>query len=110
MLKVENQKHLDDVVAFADRVGLREQLEDKLRYLDQYAEHGDRGKTRCRLFSDHAPQSFGFVLEMRGDDGEYAPWFVGGLIFHGPHDNGGDGSHPTLAVCVTPTLGWQIHT
>ena len=37
-------------------------------------------------------------------------WFVGGLIFHGSHDNGGDGSFPTLAVSIEPTTGWQIHT
>ena len=110
MLEINNQQHFDEVCAFADRVGLRDQLDEKLRYLDEYAEHGDRGKTRCQLNSDFAPYSWGFVLERRADDGEYHHWFTGGLIFHGPHDAGGSGSYPTLAVTLSPITGWSIHT
>jgi hypothetical protein len=34
----------------------------------------------------------------------------GGLIYHGKHDNGGDGGSPTFSVCLEPTNGWSIHT
>ncbi len=96
--------------AFADRVGLRDDLEQQLRYLDEYAEHGDRGRTCCRLYRDGAPYSFGFVMTVRREGGVYRTWFNGGLLFHGPHDRGGDGGAPTFAVCLSPTTGWAIHT
>jgi hypothetical protein len=95
---------------FAERIGLRENLERQLRYLDEYAEHGDRGKTRCALYPDGAPYSFGFTMKMRTKDGAYRTWFNGGMLFHGPHDGGGDGGGPTYAVCLQPTIGWTIHT
>lgn len=34
----------------------------------------------------------------------------GGIIFHGRHDNGGDGSAPTFSVNLTPTDGYLVHT
>lgn len=37
-------------------------------------------------------------------------WFNGGLIFHGPHDGGGNGGAPTFSVSLTPQDGWSIHT
>lgn len=110
MLHVENKAHYEAVLAFADKVELRGELDEQLRFLDVYAEHGNRGVTRCRLGKDFGAHSFSFVMERRGADGEYHQWFLGALIFHGPHDNGGDGSYPTLAVCIEPTVGWSIHT
>ena len=53
-----------------------------------------------RLFKDFAPYSFEFS----------AGGLYGGLIFHGSHDGGGNGSAPTFSVCLTPTDGWSIHT
>lgn len=41
-------------------------------------------------------------------DGEFRG--NGGIIFHGRHDNGGDGGAPTFSVCMEPTNGWSIHT
>ena len=35
---------------------------------------------------------------------------VGGLIYHGPQDRGGDGGMPTYSVSIEPTVGWSIHT
>jgi len=34
----------------------------------------------------------------------------GGIIFHGRHDNGGDGGAPTFSVNVSPVDGYAIHT
>lgn len=112
MLEIQNQAHFEEVLAFADKIGLRKQLDEKLTYLDTYAEHGDRGKSRCTLSKDWAPYSFSFVIQVRGErpGSQYATWFVGGLIYHGPHDGHGSGSYPTLAVTLEPTHGWQVHT
>lgn len=94
---------------------LRKNLACKLEYLNTYACRGDgqeidRKRTRCRLFEDFAPLSFVFVMEIRQDDGKYERWFNGGLIFHGPHDGGGDGGAPTFSVNLSPSTGWSVHT
>lgn len=59
------------------------------------------------LFTDFAPHSFYFV---RVDKETQKMISNGGIIFHGKHDNGGDGSAPTFSVSLTPCNGWQIHT
>lgn len=41
---------------------------------------------------------------------EWKRWMNGALIYHGPHDNGGDGGAPTFSVNLVPTNGWSIHT
>jgi len=122
MIDVQDQKHFEDVVAFAKRVGLYEPTDDcrnqnqflknRLDYLATYGgklEDGT-GKTRARLFRDFAPHSFGFVIEAKNRTGEWTTWFNGGLLFHGPHDGNGSGAAPTLAVTMEPTVGWSIHT
>jgi len=53
-----------------------------------------------RLGDDFAPLSFTF--ELNG--------ISGGIIFHGQHDNGGDGGAPTFSVNLTRTTGWLMHT
>lgn len=110
MISETVQEYFDKVKKFAKESGLEEQLQEKLDFLDNYAEHGDRGKTRCWLAKDFAPHSFYFEMEKRNEDGEYERWFNGGLILHGPHDGGGSGSFPTLSVTVQPMHGWEIHT
>jgi len=107
MLEIQNQEHFDAVKAFAESTGRMAQLQSKLDYLDNY---GGEGKTKCLLGYDWAPYSFAFTMMRLMPNGEYERWFNGGLIFHGAHDNGGDGSYPTLSVCLTPTDGWSIHT
>jgi len=59
--------------------------------------------TRLRiteLWLDFAPLSFTW----KGSG------MVGGLIFHGPHDRGGDGGEPTFSVNLSGAYGWSIHT
>jgi hypothetical protein len=102
-LKIENEEHLASVRTFADKIGLRDQLEEQLKYLDGFG--GDRDRSRCRLFKDFAPYSFEFLIERRSPEGEYHRWINGGLIF-----NAGDGSFPTLSVSLSPTTGWSVHT
>ena len=122
MLDVQDQKHFDDVVAFARQIGLYEPdgerrdhnqyLKNRLDYLAHYAGKTEDGtdKTRARLFRDSAPYSFGFVIESRNQNGEWVVWFNGGLLFHGAHDENGSGAAPTFAVTLEPTVGWSIHT
>jgi len=59
------------------------------------------------LYSDFAPQSLYFVKKRNG---EYCS--NGGMIFHGHHDGGGNGSAPTFSVCLDPSTKsqWRIHT
>ena len=101
------QQQLADARVHADAVGLRDDLEMRLAYLDRYAEPKT---TRCVLFPDAAPFSFRFVMERELGNGSWMAWFEGGLLYHGAHDRYGAGAAPTLAVTLQPTLGWQIHT
>jgi hypothetical protein len=113
MLVIEDQKHFDEVVAFAKSNNMFDvdapgALKPRLDYLEAYG--GDPNTVRTRLFKDWAPHSFGFVIEKRTADGEWKHWFTGGLLFHGAHDGNGSGRAPTYAVTLTPTTGWSIHT
>jgi len=116
LITEEIQEYFDKVKAFAKSVGKEDQLREKLDYLDSYAcgQPGEEGydpeATKCFLGKDFAPQSFAFCVQKRDKNGEYQYWFQGGLIFHGAHDGGGDGSGPTFSVCLSPTDGWSIHT
>ncbi len=66
-----------------------------------------REGTEVWIGHDFAPRSFSFaVLDVCSDRSV----FNGGMIFHGSHDNGGDGSAPTYSVCITPSNGWRLHT
>ncbi len=106
MIVDKTNGYLDEVKEFSKKIKKEEQLQRELDYLDNYAEHST---TRCQLHRDFAPYSLSFVMEIL-KDGEYKYWFNGGLIFHGSHDNGGDGGFPTLSVCLSPCDGWSIHT
>ena len=111
MLKIDDDKYFEKVKEFAEKNGLLKQLEERLKYLDTYAEHNERGKTKCLLFKDFAPYSFQFVIQKKDKNDNYKYWFNGGLIFHGFHDNSGDGSFPTLTVNLSSQKnGWSIHT
>lgn len=87
MLEVQNQKHFDDVKAFADRMIKSIQLQEKLDYLDTYADPENKGLTKCILGYDFAPYSFAFSMLKRDDEGAYKFWFNGGLIFDSSLNN-----------------------
>ena len=73
MLVIESQKYFDEVVDFAKKNDLYERVEfngalkNRLDYLESYG--GDKTKSRTRLFRDHAPYSFGFLLEEKDENG-----------------------------------------
>jgi len=105
MLNVRNVEYFEKVVSWAKENGLYDELKQKLDYLANYG--GTPDYTECHLYKDFAPQSFGFDLLRHGKH-----WMSGGLIFHGPHDNGGDGGMPTLSSSLDPDTRphWQVHT
>ncbi len=119
MLLIENKAYYDEVVAFAKNAGLyddpgnkNEALANRLAYLESYGGKDKNGedRSRVRLYKDAAPYSFGFIIQQKNAEGEWAYLFEGGLLFHGSHDGNGNGSAPTFAVSLTPCVGWAIHT
>lgn len=106
MLIDKTNGKLDQVKEFAAKIDMSTQLQEQLDYLANYSAR----ETRCLLFTDFAPHSFQFTMEVKNGEGEWEHWFFGGLIFHGPHDGHGSGSAPTYSVTLTPTTGWSVHT
>ncbi len=113
MLVVHEQarSRFEAAKAHARRIGLRTQFARQLNYLRTYAEHDitSTPRTRVTLHTDFAPHSFSIIWERRDSDGKWKYWFNGGLIFHGPHDNGSGGA-PTFCVNLQPHHGWSVHT
>lgn len=87
---------LEAARAFADKVGLRAQLECQLTYLDRYAAPRI---TRCVLSPHSAPYSFSYEMQRETRRDEWSSWFSGTLIYNGPRD-GFDAK----------TMGWTIRT
>lgn len=100
------KEYLEFVRAFSNKIGLNENFESKLNYLDNYF---DREKTVCQLYKDFAPYSFYFIMHRKTDNG-LRQWFNGGMIFHGQHDGYGSGQAPAYSVTLEKTNGWSIHT
>ena len=102
MIIDKTQGGLDNVRRFADSIGKRDNLESCISRLD----YGNDDYT-VEIFNDFAPKSFYFIRKRKE---QFAG--NGGVIFHGPHDNGGDGSAPTFSVSFNPDNepGWSVHT
>lgn len=101
-LIVNCPEHLQAVRDFADRTNQRQQFESCLSELTRYLPDD----WTVELYTDFAPYSFFWT--------EFSPTrqrgLIGGLIYHGQHDGGGNGGAPTFSVNLTPTNGWCIHT
>jgi len=76
--------------------------EDEKAYKEWYAKKREWAiqNPKAVLHMDFAPLSFCWS----------GGGMTGGLIFHGPHDNGGDGGAPTFSVNLSNTYGWSLHT
>ena len=68
--------------------------------------YGSENRT-VNISNDFCPLSFNFWFLEQPDN---RCSLNGGIIFHGKHDNGGDGSAPTFSVCLTTVDGWALHT
>ena len=102
-LIVNCPEHLASVREFADRTSQRTQFESHLS--DLYRFISAEGYTVI-LYEDFAPMSF--YWEEIAPNGKRS--MNGGLIYHGPHDGGGNGGAPTFSVSLEPGQGWAIHT
>jgi len=117
-LEIRNQEYFDEVETFAKKVDKLESFHhalSKLCYGDRTDEEltiwGKPATARVHLGVDFAPHSFFFSVEAKYEgEEEWTSQYVGGMIFHRPHDNGGDGGSPTFSVTMSPTDGWSIHT
>ena len=94
----------DDAIAFA----IRTKQAGALRKALSLCELPNRSLT---LYRDSAPYSFGFTLYACGESGsihEVKRLFSGGIIYHGPLENG---TYPeTFSVTLSNQEGWQVHT
>lgn len=94
---------LEQIREFATRNNLIAEFEYVFNRFTRFSDNG----YRVDLFSDMAPHSLYFELYR---EGEFS--MNGGMIFHGPHDGGGNGSAPTFSVSINPESKphWSIHT
>lgn len=107
-------RHFNEVVAFANKMGLLGQLIGQLHYLDTYSHHPQTPErtTRCELMQDFAPHSFRFIMyrrEMTPEGLKEEFWFNGGLIYQGPESPSG-GAFPSLSVSLADGVGWFVNT
>jgi len=73
--------HYNSVLQFAEFIGKKEDLLERLDYLANYACHDNPNKTQCVLVKDFSPNSFYFNMRRLDEDNVYQFWFNGGLIF-----------------------------
>ena len=102
---------LQKVREFAKKTGQSEQFEEALKRLTYREENENVGnggrKSEVELYPDFAPYSFFWVWREIESKRQI---MCGGLIYHGKHDNGGDGGAPTFSVSLEPSKRWCIHT
>jgi hypothetical protein len=104
---------LEKTRQFARETGQLEQFEEVLKRLtnreksENVGNGMDADSSVVELYPDIAPYSFFWVWRNTKTGNTI---MNGGLIYHGKHDNGGDGGSPTFSVCLEPTNGWSIHT
>jgi hypothetical protein len=98
------EKRLQECIAFVNEK--RPDLEDNLK--KEFTKEHWKNK-RCYIYTDFAPLSFYFDIRFYNGTG-WLRDYNGGIIFHGKHDGGGNGSAPTYSVNITPVDGWATHT
>ena len=94
---------LDKIKAFAREKHLVREFVSTFIRFKRYTKRG----YEVFLYPDWAPMSLAFQLKYNGKND-----MNGGFIFHGVHDNGGDGGFPTFSVELNPDTKshWSIHT
>jgi hypothetical protein len=95
---------LNEIIEFADNNKLTLELYTTLSRFYRHLANG----YNVELYPDFAPMSMTFAI--KNDDGTVS--LNGGFIFHGNHDNGGDGGAPTFSVSLDNDSKprWSIHT
>lgn len=112
----QSNGRLEEILAFADKNGLWNDFIEVLERLCWNRPNEIVGF----VYADFAPLSLTFgryridsdwpIHETNSIEKSYCG--NGGIIYHGPHDNGGDGSAPTFSVSLNPDSNphWSIHT
>ena len=90
--------YMRKVLKFAKDTGQYDDIARKLYSLRTWSRD-------VQVYTDFAPMSFFWQAMSNGK-----AWIIGGLIYHGKHDGGGNGGPPTFSVNLTPLYGWAIHT
>lgn len=117
MLDVKCLEHLEEVKKFAESIGLADQLQKQLDFLDKYGHDPNdtspqrRLENRCVLKKDFAPHSFDFAIYRPDAEnpGQERLWLNGGLIYQGP-DSPANGGAPSFTVSLAEGVGWFLHT
>ena len=104
MIEIKCLEELAKVTEFALNNNCLESLYAGLRRLAKYGEDG----FTCILYSDHAPNSFGFSV-LRPDSSRY---INGGLIYSGPKQPlNGSGPAFTVGIGIDSSRhNWSLHT
>ena len=114
MLEIKCDDYFKRVVAFAEKKGLKKQLDERLDYLRKYADHEEKGLCKVELTKDFAPASFGVKwFKKNVETGEYVFWINGGLIFHGDQsgwDESGVYVDPLTILIGSHDNPWGLHT
>ena len=84
MIDDRSMGRLEEIKEFAESRGILEKLEFELNYLHNYGQQ----ETRCLLFTDFAPHSLAFTMQVKNRNGEWERWFNGGLIFRETEEGG----------------------
>ena len=117
MLEVQDVEYLEKVKKFAKLMGLEQQLQNKLNYLDTYGHQGTEPPPaeedhyyKVTLYKDFAPNSFYIVWE-NNKTGKVV--MQGGLIYHGPPSPLPEESNTRVqnwSVALDSKIGWRVHT
>lgn len=103
----ETQEKFVRAAAFAVKIGKLENLLSQIVYLETYAQ--PEKITEVRIEYDFAAHSFGFtILQYRNRNSEPERLINGGLIYHGPLENGEMNNN--LSITMDKSIGWQTHT
>jgi hypothetical protein len=94
---------LADQLAYAETIG-DETLANCIQQLKNADEYN---KSETIIGKDFAPRSFEFARMKEG-----RCIINGGIIFHGAHDGGGNGSSPSFSVSISNNnkSRWELHT
>ena len=112
MLEIQDESYFQGVRKWAEENGKLGCLQDKLDYLGSFScPENDKTLTKCVLYKDFAPQSFGFTMFKKDrETGEYKRWFNGGMIYYGAGDTGVGAPQLSVRIGDSSQSGWQINT
>ena len=101
-MKDQTNGRLAEMFRHAAENGLHENITGVMARLARHEESGNE----VVLTPDFAPLSLNFAVM----DNNNQCLLHGGVIYHGTHDGGGNGSSPTFSVNLQLQTGWAIHT